>query len=160
MQEGCCAKHKSVMFSSVRGCAFEANNSPTSLGSAQWHCVKNPPKAPAWVSEVVKIQRIFFICYSRKQFSYLSCHLIVGIQVTKPFWMEEEEDVLLSWRARWDEFRKIFMTDILIRIFHYIKQLSTCLFLLDPVTCTGTICWKSKVISHLLFIPLTWMFAP
>lgn len=56
--------------------------------------------------------------------------------------------------------QKIFLINIFIRIFHYIKQLSACPFLLAPLTCAGTVHSKGKAIAHVLFIPVTWMFVP
>lgn len=56
--------------------------------------------------------------------------------------------------------QKIFLINIFIRIFHYIKQLSACPFLLAPLTCAGTLHSKGKAIAHVLFIPVTWMFVP
>lgn len=54
--------------------------------------------------------------------------------------------------------QKIFLMNIFIRIFHYIKEISACL--LAPLTCAGTIHSKGKAIAHVLFIPVTWMFVP
>lgn len=56
--------------------------------------------------------------------------------------------------------QKIFLPNVFIGIFHYIKQLPVCLFHLPPLTCAGTIHSKGKATAHVPFISVTWMFVP
>lgn len=121
-------------------------------------CKEFPKRTHADVPKGLrKVETCFFFLLLKEKGLTISLYLILSFQLTEPLCTAGYNIILEN---EMGSIQNIFLPNIFIGIFHYIKQLAVCLFCLASLTYAGTIHSKGKAIAHVPFTPVTWMFVP